>query len=131
MKRYLVAALLAGAIVVFALAVYQPASRITVANTGPHVVEVKTDSSETTTRLGQNGTGYFDSDSKIQIGDALISVGRRVEVVNTGSNVIQVAYHNTAGPKQTMMLGEGGSGTFSKATPIHIGDVNIRVGHAP
>ena len=131
MKRYLVAALVAIALVVVALVVvFQPSHRITVANHGTDVVEVKTDSSEKKTLLGQNAIGYFASDSKIHIGDALISVGRRVEVVNTGSDVIQVEYHDAAGSERTTMLGEGASGYFSKATSINIGEVNIRVGNA-
>jgi len=130
MKRYLVTILLVVAIVVIALVVYKPSARIAVANTGTEVIEVKTDGSEKKTLLGQNGTGYFDSDSRIQIGDAMISVGRSVEVVNTGSDVIQVEYHDTAGSERTMMLDEGGSGYFSKATPINIGEVNIGVANA-
>lgn len=130
MKRYLITSLLAVAIVVIALVVLQPSHRIEITNNGPNMVEVKTDGSETKTLLGQNGTVYFDNDSKIQIGDALISVGRRVEVVNTGSDVIQVEYRNTAGSEQTTVLGEGGSGYFTKATPINIGEVNIRVDNA-
>ena len=130
MKRYLVAALVAIALVVITLVVFQPSHRITVANHGTDVVEVKTDSSEKKTLLGQNAIGYFASDSKIHIGDALISVGRRVEVVNTGSDVIQVEYHDAAGSERTTVIGEGGSGYFSKITPINIDEVNIRVGNS-
>jgi len=130
MKHRLISTLLILAIVVVGIIVYlcQPTSRITVANNGTDVVEIKTDGSEKKTLLGQNGTGYFDRDSKIHIGDALISVGSRVEVINTGSGVIQVAYHDASGSEQTTTLGEGGSGFFSKVTPINIGEVNIRVG---
>lgn len=130
MKRHLTFVLVILAIAVIALVVYlcQPTSRITVANNGTDVIEIRTDGSETKTLLGQNGTGYFDSDSRIHIGDAMISVDRRVEVINTGSGVIQVAYHDTSGSEQTTTLGEGGSGYFSKATPINIGEVNIRIG---
>jgi hypothetical protein len=108
--------------------VYKPASRIIVSNTGADVVEVKIDGSEKTTRLGENGTGYFDSDSKIRIGDAIISVGKRVEVVNKGTDDIHVTHQDTAGSEHTTILGEGGSGYFSKAVPINIGEVTIRIG---
>ena len=129
MKRYLISTLLIFAIVALGILAYlgQPKSRITVANNGADAIEITTDGSETKTLLGQNGTGYFDSDSKIHVGNSLISVGRRVEVINTGSGVIQVAYQDTSGSDNITTLGEGGSGYFSKATPINIGEVNIRV----
>ena len=130
MKRYIAIALLAVATIVILIVVYKPSSRIEVANAGFDVIEVKTNGSEKKMLLGQNAIGYFDSNSKIQIGDATISVGRRIEVANTGSNVIQVAYHDTTGTERTTMLGQGGSGYFSKATPINIGEVTIRVGKA-
>jgi len=133
MKRYLAITLLAVTIIAISLVAYKrykPSSRITVANAGADVVEVKTDGSEKKILLGQNGIGYYDSGSKVQIGDAIISVGRRVEVANTGSNSIQVVYHDTTGSEHTTMLGEGGTGYFSKATPINIGDITISVGKA-
>jgi len=130
MKRRLIAALLILAVILLGIAVYlyRPTSRITVVNNGSDVIAIRTDGSEMKTLLGQNETSYFDSDLKIQLGNASISVGRRVEVVNTGSDIIQITYLDTSGSKHTTMLGEGGSGYFSKTTPINIGEVNIRIG---
>ena len=130
MKRYLTSALVILTLAVIAVVAYlcQSTARITVANNGTDVIEITTDSSEMKTLLGENGTGYFDGDSKIHIGDALISVGRRLEVINTGSGVIQVAYQDVSGSEQITTLGEGGSGYFAKATPINIGEINIRLG---
>jgi hypothetical protein len=130
MKRYLTSALVILTLAVIAVVVYlcQSTARITVANNGTNVIEIRTDSSEMKTLLGENGTGYFDGDSKIHIGDALISVDRRLEVINTGSGVIQVAYQDVSGSEKITTLGEGGSGYFAKATPINIGEINIRVG---
>lgn len=133
MKSLLASLLLIVTIAVIGLVayLYQPSSRIVVANLGADVIEVKTDIAGSTTRLGQNGTGYFDSDARIQIGDAMISLDRRMEVINTGSDVIHIAYHDTTGREQTMMLGQGGSGHFSKATTISMGEVSIRVINSP
>jgi len=130
MKRYLTSALVILTLAVIAVVVYlcQSTARITVANNGTDVIEITTDSSEMKTLLGENGTGYFDGDSKIHIGDALISVSRRLEVINTGSGVIQVAYQDVSGSEKIITLGEGGSSYFAKVTPINIGEINIRFG---
>lgn len=133
MRRYFPAALgiFSIAVIVGVVSLRQPASRITVANKGSHAIEIKTDGSERNTLLPQNGMGYFDNDSKIVIDDALIIVGRRIEVINTGSRVIQVAYSDASGSQRFTALGKGGSGYFSKTTPLHIGDVSVHVGSVP
>jgi hypothetical protein len=128
MKHLLSVLPIVGIVFVFALSGCS-SNRIEVANTGIDVVEIKSDSYENKVLLGQNGTGYFDRDSKIQIGDAMIKVGRCVEVVNTGSDIIQITYHNAAGSERTMLIGEGGTGYVSKSAPFKIGDANIRVSH--
>jgi len=128
MKRYLAIALLVVTTVAILIVVTKPSSRIEIVNAGSDVIEVKTNDSEMTMLLGQNAIGYFDCNSKIHIADATISLGQRFEVVNTGSNVIQVTSHDATGTEHTTMLGEGGSGYFSQATPIKLGDVTIRVG---
>lgn len=131
MKRRLISTLLCAAMVVIGTIVYlhQPRSRITVANNGAHVIEIGTDGSQMKTRLGPNGIVYFDRDSRIHVGDALISVGRRVKVINTGSGVIRVGYRDASGSEKSRALGKGGSGDFAKSGPINIGDVSIRVGN--
>jgi hypothetical protein len=131
MKRVLFVAAVAGVAVFLVVVLCRPSSRIEVTNGGADVIEVKRGDSAWTTRLGQNGTGYFDTDSRLQIGDAKISVGERLEVANTGSDVLQVAYEDAAGSKRTMLLAEAGTGYFSKEGPIEIGDVSVRVGKAP
>ncbi len=127
MKRLSFVVPVVGIAILFTLAVFSSNSnRIAVTNTGIDVVEVKTDGRASKLLLGQNGTGYFDRDSKIQIGDATIKFGRQIEVANTGSGVIQIAYQDTTGSERTMILGERGTGYLSKSTPFKIGDVSIR-----
>lgn len=103
-------------------------SRIEVTNTGVDVIEVKTDGSENRVFLGQNGTGYFDRDCGIQIGDARIRVGRRIEVANTGSDIIRITCHDAEGSERTLLIGQGGTGYVDKSEPFKIGDVTIRIG---
>ena len=118
--------LLAGIVILFALTGCG-SKRIAVTNSGIDVVKVKVEGSETKNMLGPNGTGYFDIDSKIQIGDTAIKFDRRIEVVNTGSGQIQIAYQDATGFEQTILLGEGETGYLRKSTPFKIGDVSIGV----
>ena len=126
MKHLLSVLSLVGIVILFALT-GRSSNRIAVTNSGIDVVRVKVEDSETKNMLGPNGTGYFDLDSKIQIGDAAIKIGRRIEVVNTGSGKIQIAYQDDTGSERTMLLGERGTGYLSKSTPFRIGDVSIDV----
>ncbi len=74
MKKYLVFSLsIAGVAILFALAGCS-SKRIVITNSGVDVIQVKVEGSETKNMLGPNGTGYFDLDSKIQIGDVSIAV---------------------------------------------------------
>jgi hypothetical protein len=50
-------------------------NRIKVSNTGIDQIEILTEGTEKKMILGEGGTGYFDLDSKIQIGDVFISIG--------------------------------------------------------
>ena len=118
--------LLAGIVILFALTGCG-SKRIAVTNSGIDVVKVKVEGSETKNMLGPNGTGYFDIDSKIQIGDTAIKFDRRIEVVNTGSGQIQIAYQDATGSEQTILLGERGTGYLRKSTQFKIGDVSIGV----
>jgi hypothetical protein len=113
-------------VLLFALPSFS-SNRIQVTNTGTDVVEVKSDCYENKVSLGPNGIGYFDCDSKIQIGDAILNFGRRVEIENMGSDIIQIIYNNTAGSEHKLILGEGGIGYVSKSVLFKIGDANIRL----
>lgn len=103
-------------------------NRIAVKNSGIDVIRVKVEGSEKKYMLGQGGTGYYNPDSRIQIGDAAIKFGRQVEIENTGSGVISVVYNDATGSERTLLLGEGGTGYLSKSIPFKIGDVSIGVG---
>lgn len=103
-------------------------SRIEVTNTGIDVIEVKTDGNGNKVFLGQNGTGYFDRDCGIQIGDVRIRVGRRIEVANAGSEIIRITCPDAKGSEQTLLIGQGGVGYLDKSEPFKIGDVAIRLG---
>ena len=100
-------------------------SRIAVKNSGVDVIRVKVEGSDTKYMLGQGGTGYYNPDSKIQIGDATIKVDRQVEIANTGSDVISIVYNNSKVGERTLLLGEGGTGYLNKSTPFKIGDVSV------
>ncbi len=99
--------------------------RITVTNTGEEIVEIKNDHDQYVTMLGQNGTGYFDIGTEIQIGDALVKVGRQIEIMNTGSGTIQITYREASGAERNIILGECGIGYVNQSTPIEIGDARI------
>lgn len=127
MKYVLSVLLVVGIVILFVLAGHS-SDRIEVANTGINVVEVETEGTENKLLLGENGTGYFDQDSRIHIGDAAIKLGRRVEIVNTGSGMIQIAYCDSEGSQRTLILGQGGTGYLSKSIPFRIDDVSICIG---
>lgn len=105
-------------------------NRVQVTNTGTDVIAVRTDSDNGKVLLGYNGTGYFDRNAKIHIGDALITAGQRVEVANKGSDVVEIAYQDAAGSGRTMLLGQNGIGCLSTSTPFKIGDACIRISSA-
>lgn len=75
--------------------------------------------------LSQNSTGSIRTTSNVEIGNAAISVGQRVKITNTGSDVIQIKYLDAEGSEQTLLLGENGIGYLSKATPFQIDDFNV------
>lgn len=122
---------LAGVFILCLLAGCQDPGRIEVANVGIDVIDVKDSDRAWTTQLGPNGTGFFNGDAMIQIGGAEISAGQRLKVVNAGSDIIQIAYRDTAGAERTMLLGEKGTGYFDQSTPIKIGDTTICVRNMP
>ena len=49
-------------------------TRIEVSNTGDNVIEITESNSDMTTKLGQNGTAYFDENSTIFIGETTIRI---------------------------------------------------------
>lgn len=102
-------------------------SRIEVINTGIEVIEVKTDTENNKVLLGRNGTKYFDRNSKIQIGDATIKVGERVEIKNTGSDIIQITYNDTENTEKKMLLGRGGTGYLNKSNPFKINNAFVQI----
>ncbi|MBN1973324.1 MAG: hypothetical protein JW787_06775 [Sedimentisphaerales bacterium] len=102
-------------------------SRIEVINTGTEVIEVKTDTENNKVLLGQNGTKYFDRNSKIQIGDATIKVGERVEIKNTGSDIIQITYNDTENTEKKMLLGRGGTSYLNKSNPFKINNAFVQI----
>lgn len=114
-------------VVLFILLKKPNSNRIEITNMGNEVIEMKSDTSESKLLLGPDSTGYFDRDSKIQIGDTTIRVGQRIEIENTGSDTIQVTYNNTEGIEQTMLLGPGEIGYVNKSVPFKIGDTNILI----
>jgi len=102
-------------------------SRIVIKNTGNNVIEIKADSRENKITLGQNGISKFERDSRIEIGNAIITVGKRVEIENTGSDVIQITYNDNEGSEQKLLLGQGGAGYINKSTPFKIGNAFVQV----
>jgi len=125
--KFLLSVLPVGCVLVlFALAGCN-SNRIAVTNSGVDVVRVKVEGSETKNMLGPSGTGYYNLDSRIQIGDAAIKFGRQVEIENTGSGLIGIVYNDTTGSERTLLLGESGTGYLGKSTLFKIGDVSVGV----
>lgn len=102
------------------------ADRIAVTNTGTAVIEVATDGRAGAVLLGQNGTGYFDRDATICLGDAAIRIGRRTMVTNTGSDHIKITYHDADGIEQTLILGQGGTGHLDPSVPFRINQAVVQ-----
>ncbi len=101
------------------------ASKITVTNTGTDMVEVRTTNTKRKVILGQNGVSQFSRKAQVLIGDALIRVGKRMEVINQGSDVISITSLEES-KLYTTQLGQGGTGYFSLLTPIRMGDIIIQ-----
>lgn len=100
---------------------------IEVANAGPTMVDVRVGDVGRNVRLGQNGSGTFDASAPLQVGDALVRVEKRLVVVNTGEDTLRITRLNASGQEATLLLGECGTGYFSRTTPIRIGDVHVGV----
>ncbi len=95
-------------------------------NNGPDALRVRIGGKKTMW-FSQNSTGSITTTSNVEIGNAAISVGQRVKITNTGSDVIQIKYLDAEGSEQTLLLGENGIGYLSKATPFQIDDFNVRI----
>ena len=95
-------------------------------NNGLDAVRVRTGYKKTMW-LSQNSTLSLRTTSNVEIGNVAISVGQRVKITNTGSDVIQIKYLDAEGSEQTLLLGENGIGYLSKATPFQIDDFNVRI----
>ena len=94
------------------------------ANNGPDLLRVRIGGRKHV--FSQNTTASITTTSNnVEIGNAAISVGRRVKITNTGSDVIQIKYLDAEGSEQTLLLAENGIGYLSKATPFQIDDVNM------
>lgn len=100
-------------------------NRVAVTNSGADVIRVEVQDIENNYMLGPGGTGYYDPDFGIQIGDAAIKFVRRVEIENTGSDEIKIVYNDAKGSERSMLLGEGGTGYLTRSTPFKIGDVSV------
>ena len=100
--------------------------RYEIVNNGLDALRVRTGFKKTMV-LGQNSTLSLRTTSSVEIGNAAISVGQRVKITNTGSDVIQIKYLDAEGSEQTLLLGENGIGYLSKATPFQIDDFNVRI----
>ena len=110
-------------LILMALAGYG-SNKIEVVNSGTNVVEVKAEDAEKVL-LGQNGSAYFYRGTRFEIGDAAIRFGRRIEIENTGTDEIKIAYRDATGTNRTMLLGENGTGYLDNSIPFKIGDVSI------
>ena len=103
-------------------------SKIIVTNTGTKMVEVGAKGTDRKVYLGKNGVSRFHRRAQVLIGNAMIRVGKRLEVTNQGSDIISIIPLNDPKP-YTTQLGRGGTGYFSLSTPIQIGDMIINYGH--
>ncbi|MCU0787796.1 MAG: hypothetical protein MUC91_06335 [Verrucomicrobia bacterium] len=99
--------------------------RYTVTNAGAGVVTVTTEGKEGQLQIGPNGTGYFDSDARFRIGDIQIVGGRRLEVLNAGTNMIQIAHPGSDGVEEILKLGEMGTGYFDKKTTVTVSSPGV------
>lgn len=99
-------------------------SRITIANLGTGVVELWGEG-RNPLLLGENGTGYFDEDMPIQIGKAIVRVGRRVEVANLGDDPLRITYPEPDGSEQTVVIGKGETGYVHLSVPFQLGEATL------
>ncbi len=74
--------------------------------------------------LGPNGTGYFDRNATIQIGQLMINVDKRIEAINIGSDIVEI---NTDKTENKILLGPNGTGYFDRNATIQIGNAMIKV----
>ena len=98
---------------------------VQVSNLGPNIVEFNVDDSGHVVRLGQNGTAFIDPSTPFKMGNASVRINQRVEVANTGEDIVRVDYTSSDGQSKTMLLGESGTGYFDKENSIKIGDVEL------
>jgi hypothetical protein len=102
-------------------------SVLEVSNTGTDVVDLQTElPGIKTVRLGESGRRTFALPAKVQMGNAEVRVGEKIEVSPISADVVSVRY-TKAGRNWTMMLSEGGTGYFDKSTSFAIGDATFRV----
>ena len=102
-------------------------SRITVINTGNDDIGIKSDTCDGELFLGRGGTGYFNRDSVIQIGNARITLGRRIKIANTGSEIIQITYNGEENKERKIGLGQNAVGYVGKAKKFKVNDVEIQI----
>lgn len=101
------------------------AGTVAVRNTGTSTIKVKPNDVGNTVQLGQNGIATLGADTPFTIGDVAIRVTDYVEVANRGQDVLTVKYTDSRGIEKKMLLGEGGTGFFSKSRPILVGAIEF------
>ncbi|MBN2685089.1 MAG: SUMF1/EgtB/PvdO family nonheme iron enzyme, partial [Pontiellaceae bacterium] len=94
--------------------------RTLVTNSGTNAVEIITEGKRNILLLGPSGTGYFYDDTPVRIGGILLKFGEQVEVLNIGTNDIQVTYNDPDGEERTLTIDSSASSYFDKNTPIII-----------
>lgn len=129
LRYFLVGFLVIGAAVALLFAFsLRGSEQIEIENVGSGVIEVFTGSGEDAVLIDPAGTACFDCNFKLQIGDAVIAVGEQVEVVNRGSENIEIIYKDPSRAKSTSLtIGQGGTGYVDKSALLKIKDAVVRV----
>ena len=116
-----------GVILLFLFTRPGSSNKIKITNTGTGVIEVTSETNTNKMMIGPNGTYNFDRDSKIQIGNAAIKIGKHIEIVNTGSDEIQITYNDKEKSEKKLLLGENGTGYISNAKSLKIDNAIIEI----
>ena len=122
----LIIIVIVGIVLVFSLHRKKP-KMIEITYTGNDTIEIQSDNRENKITLSQHGTGKFDNDSKIIIGDAIIQVGERIEIENTGSDIIEITYNDKDESEKKLLLGQNGTGYINKTIPFKMNDTIIQL----
>ncbi|MBN2703380.1 MAG: leucine-rich repeat protein [Pontiellaceae bacterium] len=94
--------------------------RTLVTNSGTNAVEIITEGKRDILLLGPSGTGYFYEDTPIRIGGVLIRFGEQLDVLNAGTDDLQVTYSDSDGEERTQAISPSADSRFDKKTPIVI-----------